>query len=203
MRFIALMIALTCFAASSSNQSEKLLNVGNTKHKDTLSMDSCFAKLCIDKISSETNGFRRFWDTAQKMGYTFADDTTVPFVKVIFQPKSVKFYTDTLRISNCKIFDSINVHEIEIRSPTHAGKYRYSNLNVEEWEFKDSIAALQFANAMGNYLNKGYGVKSPTSVLLLNHLVYIFQTAAYTFIDEMERMEKVLSAKPNILGTSY
>jgi hypothetical protein len=203
MRFIVIIVALICFAACSSKQTKILSNVGDTKRKDTLSMDSCFAKLYIDKISIETNNFRKFWDVAERQGYTFTDDTSVPFTKIIFQPKSAKFYIDTLGIDNCQLFDSLNIHKVEIRNSIHVERYRHSNLNVEEWEFKDSVAAFQFAKAMGNYLNKGYGVKSPTSVLLLKHSVYIFQTAAYAFIDEMERMEKFLSTKPNILGTNY
>ena len=165
--------------------------------------DSCLRTLYIDEHSLETGTFRKLWDNAKTLGYTFSDDTTVPFVKIIFQPRSSRFYNDTLKISNCAAFDSVNVHKIEIRSTNAIDKIYYPNLRVEEWQFKNSTAAIDYANALTYFYKEGYGVKSPTSVVLTDSSVYIFQTAAFMFITEMEKLEKTLDPKLKKYVTNY
>ena len=147
--------------------------------------------------------FKKFWASAEKLGYTFKNDTIVPFVKIIFQPKSSSFYIDTLNILNCSIFDSVNIHKIEIKSSNAVEKNYFANLNVEEWQFKNSLAAAGYAKALIDYYQKGYGIKSPTAVLLENKSVYMFSTAAYMFISEMEKMEKLLGPKAKVCVTNY
>ena len=171
--------------------------------KSQVVTDSCLKNLYIDKHSMETMTFKKFWTSAEKFGYTFNDDTIVPFVKIVFQPKTSQFYNDTLKISNCDIFDSVNIHKIEITSSKPLDKNYYPNLNVEEWQFKSSLAATYYSNALTDYYKKGYALKSPTAVLVANQSVYIFETAAYKFIPEMEKMEKLLEPKAKVYVTNY
>jgi hypothetical protein len=59
--------------------------------------DSCLTNLYVDMHSVETMAFKKIWTSAEKLGYTFNDDTLVPFVKIVFQPKTSKYYNDTLK----------------------------------------------------------------------------------------------------------
>lgn len=203
MRPLTILIVTLVFAACSSKQPDKTVDNKSGLIKSSLVTDTCFNKLYIDRHSVETMTFKQFWSSAEKSDYTFKDDTIVPFVKTIFQPKSARFYNDTLKISDCNIFDSVNIHKMEIHSSKPVDKNYYPNLNVEEWQFKNLSAALDYANALTDYYNKGYGLKSPTAVLLTNQSVYIFETAAYKFIPEMEKMEKFLGPKAKVYVTNY
>jgi hypothetical protein len=108
-----------------------------------------------------------------------------------------------LKISSCTILDSVNIHRIEIRSSKPIDKNYYPNHNVEEWQFKSALAASDYANALTNYHQKGFGLKSPTAVLLTNQSVYIFETAAYMSIPNMERIEKLLDPNAKVCSTNY
>lgn len=173
------------------------------KGNHSLVDDSCFKKLYVDRQTVETKAYRQFWSSAQKLGYTFNDDTTVPFVKIIFKPKASLFYTDTLKISDCNIFDSVNIHSMTIHSSKPVERNYYPNLVIEEWQFKSEAAALKYANALSEYHRKGYGLKSPTAVVVHHQAVYLFETAAYMFIPAMERMEKLLGPGAKLYGTNY
>ena len=203
MRPFKIFILTLVFAACASKQSDKTVDHKAGTTESSTVTDSCLDNLYIDGHSVETATFKQLWTSAEKSGYIFNDDTIVPFVKVIFQPKSARFYNDTLIISKCDIFDSVNIHKMEIHSSKPADKDYYPNLNVEEWQFKNLSAALDYANALTDYYNKGYGLKSPTAVLLTNQSVYIFETAAYKFISEMEKMEKFLEPKAKVFVTNY
>ena len=203
MRHFTYFILTLVFVACSSRVQDKEPDTKNMAIKLPVVADSCLKTLHIDKYSVETMTFKSFWTSAEKLGYTFNDDTIVPFVKIVFQPKSSQFYNDTLKISNCDIFDSVNIHKIKITSSKPIDKNYYANLYVEEWQFKSSFAATDYANALTDYYKKGYGLKSPTAVLLTNSSVYVFETSAYKFIPEMERMEKMLNPKPKIYITNY
>jgi hypothetical protein len=203
MQPLTLFILILVFAACSSNQPDKTVDTKAETIQSSMVTDSCLNNLYIDRHSVETATFKQLWTSAEKSGYTFKDDTTAPFVKIIFQPKSAKFYQDTLKISNCKLFDSVNIHKMQIQSTKPIDKIYYPNLNVEEWQFKNVSAAFEYANALTEYYNKGYGLKSPTAVLQTNQSVYVFETAAYKFIPEMERIEKFLEPKAKVYGTNY
>jgi len=179
------------------------MNVKKELTQSLIVTDSCLQELYIDKHSLETSAFQNFWAAAEKSGYTFNDDTIVPFVKIIFQPKSSMFYNDTLKLSECYILDSVNIHKIQIRGTKSINKNYHPNLNIEEWQFKNSLAASNYAYALTDYYKKDYGLKSPTAVLLKNQTVYIFETAAYMFIPEMEKIEKLLGPNTKICITNY
>lgn len=117
-------------------------------------IDSCLGNLYIDRHSVETVTFKQLWTSAEKSGDTFSDDTIVPFVKIIFHPKSAKFYNDTLKISCCYIFDSVNIHKMEIQGSKPVDKEHYPNLYIQEWQFKNLSAALDYANALTDFYNK-------------------------------------------------
>jgi hypothetical protein len=191
------------FAACSSKQPDKTFDRRTHLINASLVTDSCLDKLYIDRHSVETTVFKQLWSSAEKLGYTFNDDTIVPFVKMIYQPKSARFYNDTLKISSCDIFDSVNIHKMAIHSSKAVDKNYYPNLNVEEWQFKNLSAALDYASALTDYYNKGYGLKSPLAVLQTNQSVYIFETAAYKFIPDMEKMQKLLEPKAKLYVTNY
>jgi hypothetical protein len=200
--FTLLMLSLLILACSPKKQESK--RVAKSKFANYYSLtDSCFRALHIDSYSSETITFQKLWENAERSGYTFSDETTNPFVKVIFQPKSSAYYNDSLKITNCEIFDSVNIHKSEIRSSKTIDKIYYPNLIVEEWNFKSSTAAREYANALSYFFSNGYGVKSPTSVVLTDSSVYIFQTAAYMFIAEMEKMERNLAPNAIKYATNY
>jgi hypothetical protein len=65
------------------------------------------------------------------------------------------------------------------------------------------LAAINYSNALTEYYKNGHGLKSPTAVVLTSNSVYIFETAAYKFISEMERMEKLLSTNAKVCVTNY
>jgi len=197
--FIFTLVILAC---SSQKQDPKRNTTSRLTHSFGVT-DSCLQTLYIDKHSLETRTFKKLWDNARALGYTFSEDTTGPFVKIIFQPRSSRFYNDTLKISSCTAFDSVNIHKIEIRSTKAIDKIYYTNLRVEEWQFKNSTAAKDYANALTYFYKAGYGVKSPTSVVLTNSSVYIFQTAAFMFITEMEKLEKTLDTNLKKYVTNY
>jgi hypothetical protein len=123
--------------------------------------------------------------------------------KIIFQPKSARFYNDTLRIFGCDIFDSVNIHQMKIYSSKPIDKDYYPSLNMEEWQFKSLLKASDYANALTNYYKKGYGLKNPTAVFVKNQSVYIFETAAYKFIPEMENIERALGSEAKVYVTNY
>ena len=175
--FIVIVIVLTACASKTPDDKVKVEGVNTAA-------DTCsFENLYIDSATIETNIFRNFWSKAEQLGYTFRDDTIVPFVKVIFQPKPPKFYSDTLVLSDYKVLNGVNIHRMEIQSrkPMQQNHYPNSNLVVEEWEFNDAEVASKYANVWAEYIDKGYGVKSPTVVVLKDSAVYMFQTAAYMF----------------------
>jgi hypothetical protein len=203
MRPFTIFILTLVYAACSSKQPDKAIDNKIGLINSSLVTDSCLQKIYIDRHSVETTTLRQLWSSAEKSGYTFNDDTIIPFVKIIFQPKSARFYNDTLKISSCDIFDSVNIHKMEIQNSKPVDKNYYANLNVEEWQFKNLSAAMDYANALTDYYNKGYGLKSPTAVLLTNQSVYVFETAAYKFIPELEKMEKLLEPKAKVYVTNY
>lgn len=77
--------------------------------------DSTLSLIRIDSTSPESNQLKNFWRDIKKLGY-LTNDTLDPFTKVIFKPKTAYFYIDTLKLTDCKIFDSINIHRIEIKN---------------------------------------------------------------------------------------
>ena len=168
-----------------------------------LGADSCLHSIYIDKSSIETEDFKDLWNKIEQKGYFFTDDTIVPFVKIVFEPKSADFYSDTLAISDCCIFDSVNIHKIDIQCKRLIDRKYHPNLHVEEWIFKDSTSARVYTIAFTDYLRKDYEAKSPTAVIRQGRIVYVFRTAAYAFIDEMEKMEKLVDSKVEISGTNY
>ena len=195
--FIVIVIVLTACASKTPSDKAKV-EVVNTE-ADTCSLNNLY----VDSISIETKTFRNFWLKAEQLGYTFRDDTIVPFVKVVFQPKPEKFYSDTLVLSDCKVLNGLNIHRMEIQSRKPIQKNYYPNLVAEEWELKDAEAASKYANAWAEYINKGYGVKSPTVIVHKDSAVYMFQTAAYLFRPELERMVKVFDPNAKIIGRNY
>ncbi|MEO8711274.1 MAG: hypothetical protein ABI405_04075 [Parafilimonas sp.] len=196
--------ALTIIIIScSSKQSNKSVTNKIDSVNPSLAMDSCLNNLYIDKSSAETKVFDKFWSVAKKLGYTFSEDTTVPFIKIIFRTRSSRFYIDTLIIADCKILDSLNIHKIQMRSSKQVNKKYHPDINIEEWQFKDSSAAISYGKALSNYINKGYGLKSPMAVMQKTRSIYIFNTAAYMFISEMERMEKALDPTAKIFAINY
>lgn len=203
MRPPIILILTLFFAACSTKQTGKTVDNKLDLTKPFVLTDSCLNNLYIDRHSVETTTFKQLWVSAEKLGYTFTDDTIVPFVKVVFQPKQAKFYNDSLRISSCDLFDSVNIHKMEIHSSKPFDNNYYPNLNVEEWQFKNASAALDYVNSLTDYYNKGYGLKSPTAVLLINQSVYIFETSAYKFIPELEKIVMLLGHKAKLYTTNY
>src|ERR1051325_6834557 len=100
--FIFIVIVLTACSSKLPPGKAEVVAVANA-------IDTCaLTNLDIDKTSVETKVFRNFWLHAEQLGYTFRDDTIVPFVKVIFHPYTEKFYSDTLGLKDCNVLDSVN-----------------------------------------------------------------------------------------------
>ena len=202
MHLIIILIFTIFLTACTSRQTNNHINKVDVV-ENLLVTDSCLHSIHIDKSSTETEDFKDLWNKIEQKGYFFTDDTVVPFVKIIFEPKSADFYSDTLVILDCHIFDSVNIHKIDVQFKRLIDRKYRSNLHVEEWEFKDSNSARVYTIAFTGYLRKDYGVKSPTAVIRKGRIVYVFQTAAYAFINEMEKMEKLVSSEVETNGTNY
>ena len=99
--------------------------------------------------------------------------------------------------------DSLNIHQMDIFASKAIQKKYYPNLWIEEWEFKNQQSALTYGTALGNFINAGYGLKSPTAILQRGANVFLFQTAAFVSIPELERMIKLLNPNPKMLGRNY
>lgn len=186
-----------CYSCSSKKGKDSVIATDVYK-----SFDSCIAKIHIDSLQTESPVFDYFWMHAEKNGYSFQDDTTSPFIKVIFTPQSSKFYIDTLKIDECRAFDSINIHRINITTNRPGNGY-HARLIIEEWEFKNVSSAIYFFKKYGFYIRNGYPLKSPTSVIKKDRSVFVFQTAAYMFIPEMEKMQKLINAQLNDYSSNY
>jgi hypothetical protein len=195
--FILIAIILTACSSKLPSNEAKVEELNGVA--DTWSVND----LHVDSTSVETQTFRDFWLKAEKSGYTFKDDTIVPFVKVIFQLKTEKFYSDTLVVKDRKVLDGVNIHRMEIKSRKPIQGNYYPNIIAEEWKFEGIEAAAMYAKAWAEYIDKGYGVKSPTLIAHKDSTVYMFGTAAYMFIPEMERMVKLLNPGVNVLGKNY
>lgn len=193
-------LSISVVSCSMRKQDKQSYGTRNTERS---AIDSCFYGIYIDKLYVESKNFRNFWDVAEKKGYTFVDDTIVPFVKVIFQPASSVYYSDTVELFDCRVFDSVNIHSAVLTSPKSGDNEGLTNVEIQEWSFKNHFAAESYALALTRYHDKGYGVKSPTAVLLLENSVYIFKTAAYKSISEMENMLNLLGVKAKVYVTNY
>jgi hypothetical protein len=192
---IGIILLISCHSEYSINKKEKA-NL-------FVSLDSCLDKINFDTISIETSDFRRIWSIAQNEKYSFKDDTSVPFIKVFFKPQSSKFYTDTFLLTDCMVMDSLNIHRMDILCSKAIQKNYYPNLKIEEWKFKNRESALSYGEAWGNYITKGYGLKSPTAIFQKDSTLFMLQSAAYMFIPEIERMLNLISQHSKILGRNY
>ncbi len=199
MRRIYLPLLSFLIFSCKSKQRNHGQTIGNIKQ----SIDSCLLTLSIDTNSKESQSFANFWTEVKMTGYSSAKDSTSPFVKIIFRPSSSNFYVDTLKLIDCSVFDNVNIHRINIQNSDSSNKKNYVDLIVEEWEFKDLMAAIIFVRYYGEYLKNDYPNKNPINVIQKNNSAFLFQTSSDKFIPEMERVERFVDKELIKYGQNY
>ena len=170
-----------------------LFFLGCDTQDDKPTSSSC-SDLYIDKRSNASDNFVAFRDRVKNAGFIFPhlDTSLYPFTKRLFSPPRSTYLRDTLRLDDCSIFDSVNIHYFEVLSTKPSIAADYPEIRLEEEQFTDKASCDTYRKALTSILKQRKLITKPTVLLQSGNKLYVFQAADYKQADELTRLSKLL-----------